>query len=333
MKHQIMKIQEKERKRLENLEKLHQKEKASQRKLKQEHKQLIERMKNKEELRKQKEQERYEKLKQQEEGYKQKRNQILQKQRSDEQFIHAESDRLLNKIQSKIDSSFEKEQMMLQTMSAKARKFNDIVYDKLTDHKKHSTEKEMELLHQKLKQEIDSKKRLEKLHKSCTHLWDSIRKKKEEKKESISNNKKLVEKARKQKVKELISNQNKSQKAIEEHQKRVQHGIMLKQELRKLKQLDVEQVKERNRRLNHAKKEEVMQKHSRSTEMIKAMKQMQDVMVKNAIQEDVRDMKHRFDVADTFMGITKGIISPIKKNKIGIKVDPEILKESDNEED
>lgn len=69
---------------------------------------------------------------------------------------------------------------------------------------------------------------------------------------------KTVEKFHKQKVKNLVDNYDKSLKAIEEHRKQVQNGIMLKQEFRKLKEKDVMVTKERNTRLSNGKKNEVI---------------------------------------------------------------------------
>lgn len=46
------------------------------------------------------------------------------------------------------------------------------------------------------------------------------------------------------------------------------------------------------------------------------------------VEEDVRDMHHKTDVADTFLGITKGLISPIKPNKLGLKINPDLLKQN-----
>ena len=168
-------------------------------------------------------------------------------------------------------------------------------------------------------------KRLEKLHKSCANLWDSIKKKHNEKMEQTFNNKKKVDKMKKAKMKELVVNQNRSQRAIEENQKKIEHSIMLKQELRKLKEMDILTVQERNKRLDMMRKSEVLEKQKRSSDVIKNNKEAHEIMKRRMVEEDVRDLIHKNDVANIFMGITHGKISPIKENKLGIIVSKDMF--------
>lgn len=68
------------------------------------------------------ERQRYEKLKMQEQNYTLKRNNIIQKQKEEEEVQLENSDTLLNKINDKLNTSTQREQIMQQTTSEKARK-------------------------------------------------------------------------------------------------------------------------------------------------------------------------------------------------------------------
>lgn len=66
----------------------------------------------------------------------------------------------------------------------------------------------------------------------------------------------------------------------------------------------------------------------KTSESIKNIRDVQEIMKKRMVEEDVRDMHHKTDVADTFLGITKGLISPVKKNKLGFTISPDMLKQN-----
>jgi hypothetical protein len=138
----------------------------------------------------------------------------------------------------------------------------------------------------------------------------------------------MVERYQKQKVKNVVDNYDKSLKAIEEHRKSVQNGIMLKQEFRKLKEQDVTIIKERNTRLSNGRKNEVIDKQVKIAENIKNTKEMREMMKLRMVEEDVRDMHHRALVSDTFLGIKKGVTSPVRKsNRLGISLSSNTFKE------
>lgn len=244
-----------------------------------------------------------------------------------------QSDRLLNQIHDKLDSSIVKKQVMVQNTSEKAKKFNDLAVEKSFEYKEQYDLLEKEKQQKILTQEYNSLKKLKHLHKSCSNLWDSIKKKQNQKMEVITNNKKKVARMNKEKIKKLVNNQNHNLKAIEKYKKKVQHGIMLKQELRKLKEQDILQAKERNKRLHDLKKEQVIEKQIKSMQHIKSEKQMQEIMQKRMVEETVRDLKCKNDIAELFLGMVKGTISPIKKNKLGINVSADLLKKEEEESD
>lgn len=170
------------------------------------------------------------------------------------------------------------------------------------------------------------------MHKSCNNLWDGIRKKKEAKFEATLNNKKQVDNYNKKKVKELVSNKNKCDKAIEEHQRRVQHNIMLKQELRKLKEEDIMKVKERNKRLDSIKKNSIIDKQLKEAQIVDSIKRVKENIKKMGVEEDLKDLNHKDELAMTFLGVTKGAIDPTKTGKLSAVISQELLKPSEGVE-
>jgi len=153
-------------------------------------------------------------------------------------------------------------------------------------------------------------KKIDNLHKSCTNLWDSIKKKHNEKFEQIKNNRLKVGKIKKKKINELIKNQNKSQEAIDEHQKKVQHNIMLKQELRKLREQDIQLTIERNKRLGNIKKEEIIQKNLKSIHAIQNTKIANEIMQKKMAEDNVKELKFKNDLSSLFTKMHKSNSMP-----------------------
>ena len=113
------------------------------------------------------------------------------------------SDRLLNSINERLNNSSQNEQNNLQNTSKKARKRNNEVYDKLQDHKRFTEELEKEAALNQFKKEMVYQKQLDKLHKSWNNLREKLKKEHEAKLATFMNNKKMVDRVRKTKVKEV----------------------------------------------------------------------------------------------------------------------------------
>jgi hypothetical protein len=78
---------------------------------------------------------------------------------------------------------------MQQMTVEKAKKFNDDAFEKLTGYKQMSAEQEMMKQKCLMDQQINNTKRLERLHKSCTSLLGDIKKKHNDKVETVIINK------------------------------------------------------------------------------------------------------------------------------------------------
>lgn len=157
---------------------------------------------------------------------------------------------------------------------------------------------------------------MENLHKSQENLWEKTKKVKDARQQNMLKNKKEVDKQEKQRVKELIRNKNKSDKAIEEHQKQTQHNIMLKQELRKLREQDIQKIKERNKRLEMIKKQEIIEKQLGAKRFLDDLKRETELHKKKIMEEDLKDVKHKDHLASTLLNVTKSPVGPAKRNKI-----------------
>lgn len=81
------------------------------------------------------------------------------------------------------------EQLMQQMTVEKAKKFNDDAYEKLNGYKQMSAEQEFMKQKGLVDQHLNNTKRLEKLHKSCTSLIGDIKKKNDNKMETVITNK------------------------------------------------------------------------------------------------------------------------------------------------
>ncbi|CAI2364477.1 unnamed protein product [Moneuplotes crassus] len=298
LKSHVDKIQQKEKKRLESLQKYQQIEKAHQRRARQDHKKYIERCKLKEINRKEKEKERYLKLKRQEEEFKEKRDQIVTMKKEKEIEEIERSEKLLSEIVDKMNSSVQKEKSLLESTKKKAKKFNDIATDRFIHHKKKETLTNKQKKEKLLRQELKKLKKINNLHKSCTDLWDSIKKKHNEKFEHIKSNRAKVGKMKKKRINQLVRNKNKSQEVISEHMRKVQHDIMLKQELRKLREQDIQLTIERNKRLVDIKKEEIIEKNLKSSQVIQDVKNASQVIQKKIVENNVKELTRK---RQTFM--------------------------------
>jgi hypothetical protein len=79
------------------------------------------------------------------------------------------------------------------------------------------------------------------------------------------------------KVDDMIKKMKRSQEAVEKFKKDQDHEIKLKQELRKLREEDMQKIKERKKRLEGNRKEKILDKereHSDAVSMLKTHEQM-----------------------------------------------------------
>lgn len=120
----------------------------------------------------------------------------------------------------------------------------------------------------------------------------------------------------KEKIKTIIQNQRRWEKAIKEHQDTVKHNIMLKQELRKLREKDIMTIKERNKRRDMIKKNKIIEKQLLKKNLVLSSKQELELYKKKIIEDDVKDTIEKNYLASTLLNVTKSTQDPLKRNKI-----------------
>ena len=82
-------------------------------------------------------------------------------------------------------------------------------------------------------------------------------------------NKKTTEGDYKEKMNKIVSKLNRAQKLVEEKQKKFQHDIELKNELRRLREHDLAMELERQKKLEEAKKDRIIAKEQKDSKAIK----------------------------------------------------------------
>lgn len=107
-------------------------------------------------------------------------------------------------------------------------------------------------------------------------------------------------------VHSIIENQKRSEKAIRDYHDKVKHHIMLKQELRKLKEQDIMTIKERNKRLDMIKKNQIIEKQLQTNDLIMQSKFEVEMNKKKMIENDIKDLLQKEIMASTFLNFTKG---------------------------
>jgi hypothetical protein len=67
---------------------------------------------------------------------------------------------------------------------------------------------------------------------------------------------------------------------VEEFMREHRHGLMLKQELRKLREEDMQKIRERQKRLEFKKKLDILEKEKESENAIRQLKNREQLLVK-----------------------------------------------------
>uniref|UniRef100_A0A7S3JEH8 Uncharacterized protein n=1 Tax=Euplotes harpa TaxID=151035 RepID=A0A7S3JEH8_9SPIT len=154
------------------------------------------------------------------------------------------------------------------------------------------------------------------MYKSCTSLCEEIKTKNMTKFEATMKNKVGVDKNNRERVKKTIVNKDKNFKAIEEQQQKVKHEIMLKQEMRKLRELDIMKVQERNRRLDAIKKNSIIEKEQAYSKAISSLKSENEQFTKKIIEDDIKDLKSKDQLDKALISVTKSLEPSEKRNKM-----------------
>lgn len=71
-----------------------------------------------------------------------------------------------------------------------------------------------------------------------------------------------------------------SEKAVEEYMREQRHDVMLKQELRKLKEEDLRVLRERQKRLDLRKKAEIIAKEQDNARVVKEAREREQILIK-----------------------------------------------------
>ena len=187
--------------------------------------------------------------------------------------------------------------------------------------------------------ELIKQKKLERMYRSWSNLKEDIKKKHLDKFESTNKNKNSVDKSMKNRAKQIVDNKDKWYKAIEEHQQKVKHNIMLKQELRKLREQDILKVKERNKRLETIKKNLILEKQLLNSRAINDIKLENELLVKKLIDEDIKDLRSKDQLDKTLINLSKSLESSelrnkmLADNKFNISISERLYKKTLNDEE
>jgi hypothetical protein len=109
----------------------------------------------------------------------------------------------------------------------------------------------------------------------------------------------------------------------------VQHSIRLKQELRKLREEDIMKVKERKKRLEMIKKNNIIEKQEKDQQGIKSIKSLKDLISRKMVEEDIKDLQHKDELACTLLHLTKGNLEAVKKTKFNSTITQELKQQEE----
>ena len=91
---------------------------------------------------------------------------------------------------------------------------------------------------------------------------------------------------------------------------------MLKHELRKLREQDIQKVQERNKRLSSIKGNSLLEKQESSFNAIKSAKLESDLNSKKIIDNDIKDLRNKDTLDKTLISIKKSIEPSENRNKM-----------------
>lgn len=135
--------------------------------------------------------------------------------------------------------------------------------------------------------------RLKALHKDLHVQWQQEKAKKHEIFEAQCSRKAEENADTSKKNQALMNKFTRSAKVVEEFHNNKKHELMLKQELRKLREEDMKKVQERQKRLEFKKKNDIMNKEVKDQSLIKEIKQRENALVNHRFQSLVNQNLER----------------------------------------
>ena len=163
-------------------------------------------------------------------------------------------------------------------------------------------------------------------YKDAFNIWMDFRNHKKEAKANAAFKIKEENALQNQRNKEIRAKLQKSQKAVEDFIRERDHQFMLKQELRKLREDDMQKVKQRRKRLELKRKIDIITKEKQDNEVREEVKRREKILIETRYENTVKSNFEKINLTKEILDWTHKGYSTTKESKKKLRLDhsPEI---------